>query len=258
MPQNSPSSLKIDLAPNPSDCGRLAAEYGAGLIRAALAQKGHAHVIIATGASQLEMIKALLKQPDIAWEKVTAYHLDEYVGLPINHPASFRLYLWKRFQSQLPVPLRAFHYVAGDENPEAECARLHDLIKAVTVDVCFAGIGENAHLAFNDPPADFKTEKAYLVVDLDESCRRQQLGEGWFKNLEEVPRRAISMSIQQILKSKAIIITAPDQRKAAAVRDSLEGEVTPKVPSSILQRHPHTRIFLDTASASLLRKSPAS
>ncbi len=235
--------------------GRLAAQYGAGLIREAIANKGAAHVIIATGASQFEMIEALLQESDIAWEKVTAFHLDEYVGVTINHPASFRLYLWKRFHSCLPVPLRAFHYVAGDGNPEQECIRLSELIQNVEVDVCFAGIGENSHLAFNDPPADFDTERPYLVVELDEACRRQQMGEGWFRSLDEVPRRAISMSIRQILKAKAIVITAPDERKALAVRNSLEGEVTPQIPASILQRHPHTQVFLDTASASLLQRN---
>ncbi|HRJ73522.1 MAG TPA: glucosamine-6-phosphate deaminase, partial [Terrimicrobiaceae bacterium] len=218
---------------------------------------GEANVIVATGASQFEMLNALLEEKDIAWDKVTFFHLDEYVGLPITHPASFRKYLWERFQQKLPVPARAFHYVAGDLDPAAECTRLGRLITEHPIDVCFAGIGENAHLAFNDPPADFATEVPYLVVNLDEACRKQQFGEGWFPTFEDVPKQAISMSIRQIMKSRCIIITAPDERKAVAVRDSLEGPVTNLVPSSILQQHADTSIFLDTASASLLAKKPA-
>lgn len=221
-------------------------------MRAALAEKGEANVIVATGASQFEMLEALLKEPGIMWENVTLFHLDEYVGLPVEHPASFRKYLWERFQSRLPVPVKAFHYVAGERNAEAECERLGAIIARHPIDVCFAGVGENAHLAFNDPPADFKTEKAYLVVGLDEACRKQQLGEGWFPTLDDVPKQAISMSIRQIMKSRCIVITAPDERKAKALSDSLSGPVTPTVPSSILQEHKDTHFFLDTASASLL------
>ena len=200
------------------------------------------------------MLEALLEEKDIAWEKITFFHLDEYVGLPITHPASFRKYLWERFQSRLPRPVKAFHYVSGDGNPEGECARLGAIIAEKPIDVCFAGIGENGHLAFNDPPADFETEKPYLVVELDEACRRQQLGEGWFATLEDVPKRAISMSIRQILKSRSIILTVPDERKAKAVRDSIEGDVSNQFPASILQQHADTHIFLDQASASLLTK----
>lgn len=234
--------------------GQAAAKLGADLIRKTIAARGEANVIVATGASQFEMLEALLLEKDIAWDKITFFHLDEYVGLPISHPASFRQYLWERFQSKLPHPARAFHYVCGEDDAEAECVRLGEVIAKHPIDVCFAGIGENSHLAFNDPPADFDTEKAYLVVNLDEACRRQQLGEGWFKTLDDVPKQAISMSIKQIMKSKSIIITAPDERKAKAVRDSAEGPVTNLVPSSILQQHADTYLFLDPASASLLSK----
>ncbi len=232
--------------------GAAAAAFGAKRIRAAIAARGSANIIVATGASQFEMLAELVRQPGIAWEKVTAFHLDEYVGVPITHPASFRAYLWERFHRRLARPLRAFHYIAGDGDPRAECRRLGALIKRHPIDVCFAGIGENAHLAFNDPPADFRTKEPYLVVKLDAACRRQQFGEGWFKSLAAVPARAISMSIRQILAARTIIITAPDRRKAAAVQASLEGPVTNTVPSSILQRHRDTHVFLDRASASLL------
>lgn len=235
--------------------GQAAATLGAEKIRQAIKAQGRANIIVATGASQFEMIDALVAEPEIAWERVTAFHLDEYVGLPVTHPASFRAYLWNRFQRRLPRPLKAFHYVAGDEEPANECRRLGELIRQHPIDVCFAGIGENAHLAFNDPPADFTTEEPYLVVKLDEACRRQQFGEGWFETLAAVPERAISMSIRQIMKSRTVIITAPDKRKAKAVHDSLTGPVTPSVPSSILQQHPDTHVFLDPGSASLLSQS---
>ncbi|MEI6338537.1 MAG: glucosamine-6-phosphate deaminase [Verrucomicrobiota bacterium] len=244
--------MKITISSSRQANGDAAAAFGASLLRDVLAQRGMANVIVATGASQFEMLNALLKETGISWEKVTFFHLDEYVGLPITHPASFRKYLWERFHSKLPVPARNFHYVDGSGDADSECDRLDELIRSHPIDICFAGIGENAHLAFNDPPADFETEKPYLVVNLDESCRRQQLGEGWFPTLEDVPRQAISMSIRQILKSRTIIITAPDERKAAAVRDSVEGLVSNEIPSSILQLHCDTHLFLDTTAASLL------
>lgn len=234
--------------------GKAAAEFGANKIREAIAKRGYANIIVATGASQFDMLEALIREPDIAWDKITGFHLDEYVGLPITHPASFRAYLWERFHKQLPLPMKAFNYVDAEHNPQAECERLGKLIKEHPIDVCFAGIGENAHLAFNDPPADFETENAYQVVDLDEDCRKQQFGEGWFPTFDDVPKQAISMSIRQILKAETIIITAPDTRKAKAVRDSLEGPVTNTVPSSILQQHADTHVYLDEPSAALLSK----
>ncbi len=246
-------AIKIEISSDKAVAGKVAAEHGARLIREAIAKNGRANIIVATGASQFEMLKELVKE-EIAWEKVTAFHLDEYIGLPITHPASFRQYLWDRFHKVLPRPLKAFHYVAGDEEPQAECARLGKLIAESPIDVCFAGIGENAHLAFNDPPADFDTEAGYLVVNLDEACRKQQFGEGWFPTFDDVPKQAISMSIRQILKSKSVILSVPDARKAQAVKDSLEGPVTNLVPSSILQQHEDTTIYLDPDSASLLKK----
>ncbi len=234
--------------------GKIAAEAGATLIRKAISASGSANIIVATGASQFEMLSELVKQPDIAWNMVTGFHLDEYIGMPITHPASFRKYLWERFVSRLPLPLAAFHYVNGDRNGSAECERLGAIIKRHPIDVAFVGIGENGHLAFNDPPADFKTEEPYLVVKLDDACRRQQMGEGWFPTFNDVPTEAISMSCRQIMKSKAIICTVPDERKAQAVQHSVEGPVTPDVPASILQQHGNTTIYLDRASASLLTK----
>ncbi|HEY2585186.1 MAG TPA: glucosamine-6-phosphate deaminase [Tepidisphaeraceae bacterium] len=247
--------MKIVTAPHRPTMAQQAARDGAALLRAALRDRGSANIIVATGASQLEMLAALSQEPDIAWQNVTAFHLDEYVGLPITHPASFRRYLWERFHRTLPLPLKAFHYVDGEAaGPKAECARLGAILRQHPIDVAFVGIGENGHLAFNDPPADFATEEPYLVVNLDDACRRQQLGEGWFPTFDDVPQRAISMSCRQILKSKQIVCTVPDRRKAEAVRGAVEGPVTPQVPASILQQHPQTALYLDAASASLLRK----
>lgn len=246
--------MKIIISPDNQVASHEAAHFGARLLRQTLREQDSAAVILATGASQLFMLEALLQEPDIAWERVTIFHLDEYVGIPVTHAASFRRYLWERFHRKLPVPPKAFHYIDGTGDAAAECQRLENLICKETIDVCFAGIGENAHLAFNDPPANFETEQAYLVVNLDEPCRRQQLGEGWFPSLESVPTQAISMSIRQILKAKSLIITVLDKRKAPAVQKSLEGPVTPDVPSSILQRHPNASIFLDAPAASLLSR----
>ena len=233
-------------------CGEKAAAHGAELVRQAIAASGRASIIVATGASQFEMLGALVTADGIDWARVTGFHLDEYIGMPATHPASFRKYLKERFVDRLPSPPAAFHYVNGEDDPETECRRLGRLISRHPIDVAFIGIGENGHLAFNDPPADFDTQEPYIVVDLDEACRRQQLGEGWFPTLDDVPSRAISMSIRQIMKSAAIVCTVPDARKARAVKGAVEGRVTPRCPSSILQRHAAAALFLDSASASLL------
>jgi glucosamine-6-phosphate deaminase len=211
-------------------------------------------VIAATGASQFDFLAALTALLDVDWGRVEMFHLDEYVGIPDTHPASFRRYLRERVVEK--VHPRVFHYLAGDAaDPAAECRRVGALLVRAPVDVAFVGIGENGHLAFNDPPADFDTDEPYLIVELDEPCRRQQLGEGWFESLAQVPRRAISMSIRQILKSREILCVVPDARKARAVAECLGGEVTPLHPSSILQTHPATTVFLDRDSAALLKKA---
>ena len=230
-----------------------AAAAGAELIRKAIKTKGTANIIVATGASQFEMLEALAGMPDVPWNRVTGFHLDEYADMEITHPASFRLYLWKRFVSLLPLPLSAFHYLAGEGDARAEIDRVGAVLTAHPIDVAFVGIGENGHLAFNDPPADFLTDKPFLLVELDEACRRQQLGEGWFPSLEAVPTRAISMSVRRIMKSAAIICTVPDRRKAEAVRGAVEGPVTPDVPASILQEHNAATLYLDSEAASLLK-----
>lgn len=243
--------MKIIVSKDKQELGRKAAAEGVRAIRAALRARGVARIIVATGASQFEMLAELVKA-DLPWHRITGFHLDEYVGLPITHPASFRLYLWQRFVSRLPVPLAAFHFINGEGDVEAECRRLNRLIREAPIDVAFVGIGENGHLAFNDPPADFKTRQPYIVVTLDEACRRQQVGEGWFPNVRAVPAKAISMSCHQILQAGTIICSVPDRRKAEAVRAAVNGGVTPQVPASILQRHGRTFLFLDSESASLL------
>jgi glucosamine-6-phosphate deaminase len=228
-----------------------AAARAADALRAAIAERGRAHVITATGASQFEFLDRLVAAPGIDWTRTVFFHLDEYVGLPDTHPASFRKYLRERLAER--VHPGAFHFIEGDAgDPAAECRRVGAILALHPIDVAFVGIGENGHLAFNDPPADFEVAEPYIVVDLDEGCRRQQLGEGWFETLEDVPRRAISMSIQQILKSREIICVVPDARKARAVQECLAGEITPRHPASVLQRHPRTTVFLDAPAAALL------
>jgi glucosamine-6-phosphate deaminase len=243
--------VEIRTFPDKATLGAAAAEEAARTLREAIDRRGRAHVVAATGASQFEFLEALVAAPGIDWARTVFFHLDEYVGLPASHPASFRRYLRERIVDR--VHPGVFHFIEGDRpDAEAEARRVGDLIRAHTIDVAFVGIGENGHLAFNDPPADFATEEPYLVVTLDEACRRQQMGEGWFPRLEDVPARAISMSIRQILKARRILCVVPDARKAAAVRDCLAGEVGPARPASALRRHPDTTVFLDVDSAALL------
>jgi glucosamine-6-phosphate deaminase len=244
--------MQIRILDDKTALGEAAASHAAALLREAIAGKGHARAIAATGASQFEFLEALVREGAIDWSKVEFFHLDEYVGLPETHPASFRRYLKERLVAR--VHPGTFHFIEGDAgDPAAECRRVGALVAQAPIDVAFVGIGENGHLAFNDPPADFETEEPYLVVELDEACRRQQLGEGWFPSLDDVPRRAISMSIRQILESREILCVVPDARKAKAVAECLEGTVSPRHPSSILQTHARTTVYLDRDSAALLR-----
>lgn len=243
--------MNVEVFDTKQEMGRAAAATGAQRLYGALQETGSANLIVATGASQFEMLEHLVSA-DLDWPSMTGFHLDEYIGLSVEHPASFRKYLKERFVDRLPVPLKAFHYLNGEIDPAGECQRVGQILADTSIDVAFVGIGENGHLAFNDPPADFETTRPYLVVDLDEACRRQQLGEGWFPDFDSVPAQAISMSVQQILKSRTIICTVPDKRKAEAVKKAVAGPVTSEVPASILQTHPDCHLFLDTAAASLL------
>ncbi len=245
--------MQIHIYDTKLEAGAAAARQAAEGLRAAIADCGQANLILATGASQFDML-AHLVQEEIDWGKVYAFHLDEYIGLPESHPASFRRYLNERFVARVRG-LRSFTFVDGEAaDPRAECRRLGAEIERHPIDVACIGIGENGHLAFNDPPADFDTQAPYIVVDLDEACRRQQLGEGWFPTLADVPRQAISMSIQHILKSREIVCTVPDSRKAWAVQGAVEGPVTNLLPASILQQHPNCALFLEPDSAARLSK----
>jgi glucosamine-6-phosphate deaminase len=229
---------------------KAAAEQASATVRRAILDRGRARIIVATGTSQLDFLDALTHAEGIDWQQVEMFHLDEYVGLPITHPASFRKYLMEHLIQKTGI--KQYHLLDGDHDPDEVIRRVGEALRSAPVDVAFAGIGENGHLAFNDPPADFQTEDPYLIVNLDEACRRQQEGEGWFANLSEVPRQAISMSVRQILKAKEIIAVVPDTRKAQAVKLCFEGEITPMAPASILRTHPAVTLYLDRESASLL------
>ena len=245
--------MNVAVFDNKLTLGQAAAKDAARIIQQAIAERDVAYVTAATGASQFEFLDALVIE-DIDWSKVVFFHLDEYVGLPETHAASFRRYLRERIMDR--VHPRAFHLVNGEAaDVVEECKRVGKLISQQPIDVAFVGIGENGHLAFNDPPADFETEEPYIVVDLDEDCRKQQVGEGWFASLEEVPRRAISMSIKQILKARNIVCIVPDLRKAEAVRGCVELEVSPTRPASILQKHPNVTLYLDRQSSSRLHST---
>jgi glucosamine-6-phosphate deaminase len=241
--------MEIEISETKEILGEKAAQRGAGLIRKAILDRGEANIIVATGASQFEMLNELVKE-DVDWSLVTAFHLDEYIGISEMHPASFRKYLKERFVDI--VSPKEFIYVNGNADPYEECIRLGKLISKCPIDVAFVGIGENGHLAFNDPPADFETSNPYLVVTLNKECRRQQMGEGWFPTINDVPEKAISMSIRQIMKSKAIICSVPDDRKSTAVRNTLFSEVSPACPATILRNHADTVLYLDNPSASLI------
>lgn len=233
-----------------SQLGQAAAVQAASAINNAIAARGQARIIAATGMSQFEFLQALTQTPGIDWARVEMFHLDEYVGLPLTHPASFRKYLIERFIK--PTGMTNHHLLDGEADAEQVCQVVGALIQAAPIDVAFVGIGENGHLAFNDPPADFETEAAYIVVNLDEACRRQQVGEGWFAGLEDVPKQAISMTIKQILNAAEIICIVPDARKAQAVKDCLEGEISPLAPASALRAHGKVTVYLDQHSSALL------
>ncbi|RKU28563.1 glucosamine-6-phosphate deaminase [Candidatus Poribacteria bacterium] len=243
--------MNIFKATTKQETSEAAAHVASRKLREALNANGQASFIVATGASQFDFLAALTADETIDWDNTTMFHLDEYIGIPETHPASFRKYLRERLVDI--VHPGTVHFLDGEaDEPQAECDRLNQIILQHQIDVAFVGIGENGHLAFNDPPADFETEDPYILVELDEACRLQQVGEGWFTGLDAVPTQAISMSIRQILKAQTIICTVPDERKAEAVRNCLHGEITPMHPASILQTHPDCTVFLDAGSASLL------
>jgi glucosamine-6-phosphate deaminase len=236
--------------------GSGAADHAATVIRSAIANHGSARVVAATGTSQVEFLNALTNTDGIDWRRVELFHLDEYVGLPSNHPASFCKYIQERLID--PTGITNYHLLDGTADPSEVIREANAAITRVPIDVAFTGIGENGHLAFNDPPADFETDQPYLIVQLDAACRRQQVGEGWFAGLSDVPQRAFSMSIRQILKAKEILCIVPDARKAKAVQECFEGEISSMAPASILRTHSNTTIYLDRQSSALLKPATLS
>ena len=239
--------MKIIVTENSAELGKKASSLAAAKINEAIQQRGYARIVLSTGASQFDTLKELIKE-DVDWSKVEMFHLDEYVDLPVSHPASFRKYLQERFVSK--VNLKAAHFVNGEGNIDRNIFDLTNEINKDPLDVGLIGIGENAHIAFNDPPADFNTEDPYIVVNLNETCKRQQVGEGWFASVDDVPKQAISMSVNKIMSCKCIISCVPDERKANAIYSMITSEVAPEVPASILKKHKDVYVFIDKGSAS--------
>jgi glucosamine-6-phosphate deaminase len=248
--------LLIKIFDDKSSLAQAAAGQAADALREYIRRQGQARLVAATGSSQFEFLDVLTTAPDIDWSRVELFHLDEYIGLPMSHPASFRKYILDRLIRKTGIT--KYHLLDGEGDPRVVAREVSQALASGSVDLLFAGIGENGHLAFNDPPADFQTEEPYLVVELDEACRRQQVNEGWFAKLEDVPRKALSMSIRQMLRAKEIIVIAPDTRKAEAVKACVEGEISPIAPCSILREHANVTLYLDKNSAALLSQKTSS
>jgi glucosamine-6-phosphate deaminase len=245
--------MRINVLGNGVVLGEAAAKHAAESLQRVLGVSDTARIVAATGAAQFEFLKVLTSTPGIDWQRVEMFHLDEYIGLPAGHPASFCKYLLDRLIHKTGIT--RYHLLNGDDDAKEVVQRVGSELSSRPADITFVGIGENGHLAFNDPPADFETEEPYLIVELDEACRGQQMGEGWFPSISDVPTHAISMSIKQVLKAKEIIAIVPEMRKAQAVKACLEGDISPMAPASILRTHPNTTIYLDTESASLLSQT---
>ena len=233
-----------------AELAHAAAEHAAHSLRDLLEKQEVVRLLATTGASQIEFLNTFTAAHGIHWPRVELFHLDEYVGIGADHPASFARYIKERIIDSTGI--ERFHLLDGTRNPQDMAAEMSREISAAPIDLAFVGIGENGHLAFNDPPADFDADAAYLVVNLDEACRRQQVGEGWFASIDDVPKRAITISIPQLLKAREILCVVPDARKAQAVKTCLNGPISPNAPASVLRVHPNTTIFLDRDSAALL------
>ena len=242
--------MQLKIFSDKPSLAQAAADQAAGAIRTAISERRIARVVAATAASQFEFLDALTKVSNIDWQKVEVFHLDEYIGLSITHPGSFRKMLLEHLIQKTGIS--KYHLLDGDSDPQQVIRRVGDAIKSAPIDIAFVGVGENGHLAFNDPPADFQTEEPYLIVNLDEACRQQQVGEAWFADISQVPKQALSMSVSQIMKAKEIIAVVPDTRKAQAVKKCFEGEISPMAPASILRTHPNATVYLDNRSAALL------
>jgi len=245
--------MKLYLEKDRREMSAAAARHAATSLRDVIARNGQARIVAATGASQLEFLQGLTSQPGVDWARVELFHLDEYAGIPETHAASFRRYLRENLIDRSGI--RNYHFLDGQGDLDDVRHRVGAELSREPIDVMFAGIGENGHLAFNDPPANFDTDEPYIIVALDEACRRQQVGEGWFASINDVPTTAISMSVRQIMKAKELLVIVPDERKAAAVKASLEGPVTPHVPASIIRTHPNVTLYLDEPAASGLKSA---
>lgn len=241
--------MKIILSRTAEELGAKAAELAAQVLNSEISKKGHARLLLSTGASQFTTLNELIKQ-DVDWSKVEMFHLDEYIGLSEEHKASFRKYLKERFIKCINI--NKAYLVNGEGNVEDNLLKLTEELRKAPIDVALIGIGVNAHIAFNDPPADFTIEEAYIKVKLDDTCKLQQVEEGWFPSMEDVPREAITMTVHEIMKSKKIITCVPYKAKAQAIKDTLENEVTNKIPASILKSHSDWTLFIDEESASLI------
>lgn len=239
--------MVINICSDAQELGRKGAELASKIIIEATGKNGEARLVVSTGSSQFETLQALIREK-IDWQKVEIFHLDEYIGLPVTHPASFRKYLYERFINHIRV--RKFHSVDVEGDIEKKIKDLSAELRKKPVDLGLIGIGVNGHIAFNDPPADFETREAYHVVDLDEVCRKQQVDEGWFGSLEEVPAKAISMTPFQIMQCRTIISCVPHKVKATAVRNTLINKVTPVVPATLLKLHTDYHLYIDKNSAS--------
>lgn len=248
--------MRLRVYENREALGNAAAEQAAAAMQNAIARSGKARIIGASAASQFEFLDALIRTPGIDWKRVELFHLDEYIGLPMTHPASFCKFLQDRLISKTGIT--QYHLLNGEKDPATVIRNTNEAISSAPIDVAFVGIGENGHLAFNDPPADFETEEPYIVVNLDDACRRQQVGEGWFPDLQSVPHRAISMSVKQVLQAKEILAVVPGPKKAPAIQACFDGPISPMAPSSILRTHPNATIYLDKESAALLSPSTLS
>ena len=242
--------MHLYVSPDRNSLANTATQQGAAAIRRAIAEHRTARIVAASAASQIEFLEALTAAPGIDWSRVELFHLDEYIGLSPDHPASFCRFLQERLVARTSISIS--HFLRGDQDTAEMIRHANKAISEAPVHIAFVGIGENGHLAFNDPPADFATEEPFIVVDLDEACRRQQVGEGWFASLDMVPKRAISMSIRQVLKAEEILAIVPGPRKAEAIRTCMEGPVSPAAPASILRTHGNAAIYLDRDSAALL------
>ena len=244
-------NLKVSIYENIESMGQAAADFASDKLNFAIDERGLANLILATGASQFSFLKSL-KQKNIDWSKVVVFHLDEYIGLGESHPASFRKYLKERILDEVE-PSQVFLLNGDAKDIEAEIARYSQELSSRTFDLACIGIGENGHIAFNDPPiADFNDPKLVKIAELDDACRNQQLGEGWFPTFEDVPKEALSLTIPAIMRCKTISCVVPDERKAEAVKNALYAEVSTACPATILRKHSDTKMFLDTKSASLI------